>query len=142
MPYAPLQSLIDRYGEGLLIQLTDRAEPPAGAIDAAVVAQAQAAADGVIDAHLQDRYALPLASVPPVIADLAAALVIWRLHRYSPDPKIAADHEAAMRTLVNIAKGTVRLALAGVAVPGTGTAGVRITDRQRPFTEENLKGFV
>jgi phage gp36-like protein len=41
--YATQSDLVERYGESMLIDLTDRAEPAAGAIDSGVVASARAA---------------------------------------------------------------------------------------------------
>lgn len=140
MPYATLDELIDRYGENLLINLTDRAG--SGVVDADVVARALADTDAEIDGYLKLRYTLPLEATPPLIADLALRLAIWKLHVYEPDPKIRADYEDAKRTLKEIAVGTVRLDLAGVEPPGSGGAGVRVTDRERPLSEASLKGFI
>jgi phage gp36-like protein len=142
VPYAPLQALIDRYGATLLADWTDRGAPPTGSFDADVIARAQADADALIDGYLGGRYALPLAETPPLLADLACAVVAWKLNRYEPDPKIRADYDGALRTLADIARGTVRLNLAGIEVPGTGGTGARITDRRRAFTEDNLRGFI
>lgn len=142
MSYATLAQLTDRYGADLLIACTDRTDPPAGAIDAAAVARALADAAAEIDGHLAGRYALPLAEVPPLVTDIALALAIWRLHRFAPDPKIEADWREALRKLAAIARGEIRLTAAGAAPAGPGGTGARLTDRARPFTAENLRGFV
>ena len=142
MPYATLQDLAYRYGTALLVSLTDRAAVPTGAIDAAVVARALADAEATIDGYLAGRYALPLAEVPRLIGDLAQAIAIWKLHLTEPDPKIAKDYEQAQRMLRDIAGGAVKLSLAGVEAASTGGTGARITDRERPLTAENLKGFI
>ncbi|MFN3971247.1 MAG: gp436 family protein [Gemmobacter sp.] len=142
MTYATEAQLIERYGEPMLTAATDRGPVPTGAPDPASLARALASADAVIDGYLAARYALPLAEVPPLLADLAQAIAIWRLHPYATDPKLKEDFESAMRTLRDIADGRVRLALAGAEVPGTGGTGARITDRERPFTEGNMKGFI
>jgi phage gp36-like protein len=125
-----------------LAQQTDRAAPPAGMVDAAVVDRALADTDAMIDGFVAARYRLPLAEVPSLLADLAQAIAIWKLHRYAPDPKIEADYRDARRTLEAIAAGGVRLPVAGIEPAGTGGSGARITDRERPFTEANLKGFI
>ncbi|WPY94679.1 DUF1320 domain-containing protein [Limimaricola variabilis] len=142
MPYTTVQALTDRYGAAMLVALSDRGEAPTGAIDLDVLGRALEDADAVIDGYLAGRYALPLETVPPLIADLARAIAIWKLHRHEPDPKIAEDQRSAMRTLGDIAKGTVRLPVAGLAPQGTGGTGARMTDRERPFTGANLKGFI
>ncbi|PWE29968.1 DUF1320 domain-containing protein [Maritimibacter sp. 55A14] len=142
MPYTDLPSLIDRYGERMLRLLTDRAQPPAGLIDQAVVDRALADADAIIDAALMVRYKLPLASVPALVADLAQAIAIWKLHTATPDQKIEADYKDAQKTLDDLSKGLKRLNVAGVEPASSGSSGAQITDRERPFTAKNLKGFI
>ena len=143
MAYCTLAELTDRYGEGMLVALTDRGETATGAIDADVVERAIADADAQIDGDLATRYALPLAEVPPLVRDIAMALTAWNLHRAAPDPKVEADWREAMRRLRQIAGGTIRLpSAAGVEAAGKAETGARITDRERPPTGANPKGFV
>lgn len=142
MPYATQQQLIDRFGEPILIRLTDRAELATETIDATVVDRALADTDAIIDGYLASRYALPLASTPALVLDLALAIAIYKLHIYRPDEKIEADYKDALSTLTLIAKGVVKLDLAGVEPETTGADGAQVTDRERPFTEDNMKGFI
>lgn len=140
--YTTLQQLTDRFGDRMLIQLTDRADPPDATIDAGVVDRALADTAAVIDGYLAARYVLPLAAVPPLVADLALTIAIYKLHVYMPDPKIEADHREALRQLQQIATGTIRLPLAGIEPVSQGGSGARMTDRERPLTADNLKGFI
>ncbi len=142
MPYVTLSDLIARYGEPLLVTLTDRGELALGNIETGTVDRAIADTDAVIDGYLATRYALPLSASQPLLTDVAAAVAIWKLHVYAPDPKIEADYKAAVATLREISSGTIRLSAAGIAPAGTGTSGALVTDRERPFTAENLKGFI
>lgn len=142
MPYTSLADLNDRYGERLLIDLTDRSETPVGAVVTATVDRALADTDAMIDGFLAGRYVLPLAEVPPLIADLAQMIAIWKLHVYEPNPKIEADYKAAVKSLEGIASGTIRLPVAGVEPAGTGGGGAVVTDRERPMTEDTLKGYI
>ena len=142
MPYATQAQLTKRYGEAMLVAATDRGSVPAGVPDAAVIADALAEADAVIDGYLAGRYALPLAQVPPLLADLAKALTIWKLHPYDAAPKLKDEYDAAMRMLRDIADGRVKLQLSGVETPGTGDTGAQMTDRERPMTAENMTGFI
>lgn len=142
MTYASLQQLIDRFGEQVLLDLTDRASPAVGAIDPAVVDRALADTDAAIDGYLAGRYALPLVDVPPRVVDLALTIAIYKLHPFEPDPKITRDYEQAMKALLAIARGEERLPLAGAEPAATGNSGVVTNDRERPFTEDNLKGFI
>lgn len=141
MTYATLDHLLDRYGSGLLLQLTDRGELATGRIDTDIVERALLDTDAAINARL-GRYQFPLSDVPELLVDLAQSIAIYKLHRFMPDPKIEADYAEAMRTLRDISTGVVTLSIAGAEVPGTAGNGVRITDRERPLTAENLKGFI
>lgn len=140
MTYVTLPQLTDRFGEQMLIALTDRGQVALGVVDSAVVNRALADTDALIDGYLARRYALPLTVAQPMLVDVAGALAIYKLHLYEAPPKIEADFKEAVKTLVAISAGTITLASAGVEAPSTGTTGVQITDRERPFTEENLSG--
>lgn len=142
MTYATQALLVGRFGERLLLQVADRADPPAGAIDAGVVARALADTDAMIDGYLAGRYVLPLEATPPLLVDLAAAIAIYKLHIFAPEQKIADDYKDAVATLSKISTGTVKLPVAGVEPAGAGSAGVVTIDRERDFTPENLKGFI
>ena len=142
MTYATQQQLTDRYSEAALIALTDQGAVARGVVDVDVVARALIDTDAMIDGYLAARYSLPLAEVPPLLSDLAQTIAIWKLHRFEPDPKIAKDYDNALRLLRDIASGAVRLPIAGAEPAATGGTGVRITDRERPMTAENLKGFI
>jgi phage gp36-like protein len=141
MPYCTQQQLIDRYGEKLLRQLTDRATPPAGTVDADVVNRALTDADAAIDGYLLGRYVLPLTTTPALLVDIAQAIAVYKLHGTAVPDKIAEDYKNALATLRLIAAGTVRLAVAGVEPAGNDATGVRTSDRPRDLTPDNLKGF-
>ena len=47
-----------------------------------------------------------------------------------------------LRILLDVGAGAVRLSVAGAEPGVSGGTGVRITDRERPLTEANLKGFI
>ena len=98
--------------------------------------------DALIDGYVARRYALPMATVPPLIKSLALDIAIYKRHVYSPSDKIAEDYKAAIRSLEGISAGSVRLPIAGQETPGSGSSGARVTDRARPMTAANLKGFI
>lgn len=142
MSYATQSDLVERYGTDMLVDLSDRATPPAGSIDAGVVQRALDDSDAMIDGYLLGRYLLPLASTPPALRDLAQAVAIYKLHRDTASDKITADYDAALATLKLIANGTIRLNVAGVEPASSGASGVRVNDRCRDFTPDSLKGFI
>ncbi len=143
MAYTSTPLMIDRVGEGMLIALTDRGEVPLGVIDTVVMTRAMADADAVINGYLAGRYVLPLAGTPALIADIAAAVTLWKLHVTSPEDKIKADYDAAIKTLRDIASGMIRMPdAAGVEPASSGASGVQVVDRERPFTADDMKGFI
>lgn len=142
MPYSTLEQLTDRHGQRALVALTDRDETPTDAIDTDVVDRAIEDADAVIDGYVGRRYQLPLAAVPALITDLSQAIAIWKLHRFEPPGKVKTDYEDAIRTLRDISSGSIVLDVEGEEPEGTEGGGVRITDRERPLTAANLKGFI
>lgn len=142
MTYATLDQLTVRYGERMLRQVTDRSTPPAGSIDADVVDRALADTGAVIDGYLAGRYVLPLASTPPLLADLAQAIAIYKLHPAAPEAKIETDYKDAIAALKQIAAGVITLQAAGIAPESSGAEGVVAIDRERPLTPENLTGFI
>lgn len=142
MTYTTKQDLIDRFGEPMLIDLTDRGEVATGVIDDAVIDEVLADTDALIDGYLAHRYALPLSSPQPLVTYLARDIAIYKLHTYAPDDKIEADYKDALRSLEKIGQGNIRLTAAGVAPQETGGGGARVTDRERPMTGQNLKSFI
>lgn len=142
MTYATIEQLKDRYSERMLIELTDRGEVARLAIDTDIVDRVLEDTDAVIDGYLAARYALPLVDVPPLIRDLAQTIAIYKLHAFGAPDHVAEDHRLALRTLQDIAKGAVRIPAAGAEPSSSGGSGARMTDRERPLTADNLKGFI
>jgi len=140
--YTSLADLIDRHGERQLIGLTDRGDVATDTIDTDVVDAALADTDALINGHLAAKYQLPLSTVDPLIRDLAKAIAIYKLHVYEPNGKIVQDYKDALVTLRDIARGVVQLRADGVAPATTGGGGAQVTDRERPMTEDSLKGFI
>lgn len=142
MPYTSLQQLTNRYGERMLIRLTDRDEVASGVVDTDVIDRALADTDAMIDGFLAARYALPLAETPALVAELAQAIAIYKLHIYTPDEKITADYKDARDALAKLSQGVIRLDLAGREPETSGGSGAQISDRERPFDERTMKGFI
>lgn len=142
MSYASQAQLQERFGEKMLRDLTDRATPPAGAIDSAVINRALADTDAMIDGHLLGRYALPLTATPDLLRDLALTISIYKLHRVVTDEKIRLDYQDAMRTLAAIANGTVRLSIAGAEPEGAAAGEVKSNVPQRPLSGGVMDGFI
>ncbi|WIY25059.1 gp436 family protein [Parasedimentitalea psychrophila] len=142
MAYTTLQQLIDRYGEAMLIGLTDRDDVSTGAVDPETIDQAIASAGAQIDGYVGSRYALPMAEVPPLIAKLARAITCWELHVYAAPDKITEDYKEAVATLKDISRGAVVLDIAGTQPEGNGSSGIQITDRKRPLEASKMGGLI
>ena len=140
--YATVQQMTDRFGANLLVALTDRAAVATGLIDSAIVEKALNDASEVIDGYLASKYVLPLATTPGIVADLCQSIAIYKLHITQPDEKIVRDHQDGLKALRDIADGRLRVPVAGLDPTVTGGSGVQIVDRERPFTEDNMTGFI
>lgn len=141
MTYATQQDLIDRFGQEELVELTDRADPPAGVIDATVVTRALADADALIDGYVAARYDLPLPSTPALLTNLAADIARHKLYKDDPTEAVEAALKAAIALLRDIAAGRARLDIAGAEPATSGAAAPEIAAPERIFTRGKLGGF-
>jgi phage gp36-like protein len=102
-------------GPEKLLQLTDLANANAPTIDAAVVAQAIAEADSVIDSYVGHRFAVPLSPIPPVVRDLSTAWTARVLRRNKYNGQVLQDdidREVVDRKwLEGVAKGVISLGI-------------------------------
>jgi phage gp36-like protein len=103
--YTTPQALIDAFGEAELIELTDRVDPRANAVDAAVAQGACDRAAAEIDAALAGRYSLPLSTIPELLRYLALDLARYYLHEREPSPLVKARFDSARETLRELGSG-------------------------------------
>lgn len=138
MSYATQADMVLALGEDELIQLTDRAEPPVGAIDAIVLARALSAADGEIDSYLAARYRLPLASVPVILRDCATDIARYRLHDRGLPDRVRDTYKDRIAWLRDVAAGKASVGLAPEALTPN-TAGLPVmTSGGRIFAREKV----
>jgi phage gp36-like protein len=109
MPYCAKQDLIDRFGEGELIQLTDRTG--AGVINDTVLNRAINDADGEINGYLASRYDLPLAGTPPVLTLKACDIARYYLYDEAVPDVVKERYASAIRWLELVAVGKITLGL-------------------------------
>lgn len=114
MPYVTQQQLIDRFGEGELIQLTDRAN--AGAINAQVLAQAITDAGAEIDGYIASRYPVPSNPAPAILTLYCGDIVRYRLYDDAATEEVRRRYEDAVKFMRLVADGKVRL---GADAPAT-----------------------
>lgn len=135
--YTSEQHLTDEFGELEMIQLTDRGEPPSGAIDTQVVARAIEKADAEIDGYLAGRYALPLASVPRLLVGVACDLVRFYLYKDVAPDLVVSRYKNAVRLLEAIAAGKVNLGLDAANQAPTGANVVQFPASGKVFGRDS-----
>ena len=109
MSYATKADMVLRFGAQELIQITDRER--IGDIDDSVLDRAIADAEAEINASLQDRYALPLTTVPPLVTRIACQLIRYFLYDNGAPENVSVSATEARAVLKGIAAGTLRLGL-------------------------------
>lgn len=132
MTYAIQQDLVDRFGDQELLQLTDRTN--SGSIDAAVVAKALADADAEIDSYLCVRYALPLASVPEIIARLACDMARYYLYDERATEQVSKRYDNAVKLLKSIASGAASIGVDSANAQPATEGGAQVDANDRVFT--------
>lgn len=144
MTYASQADMETAFGVDELIQLTDRANPPVGAIDTGVLDRALAAADALSNNYLATRYQVPLASAPAVLMEACCDIARYELTR---GPGLRATEEIQKRYdqrvawLRDLAKGTATLGeLADTATPASAglpemTSGGRVFARETDYLD-------
>lgn len=141
MTYASQQDMIDRFGEGELVELTDRATPPTGAIDAAVVAGALADADAAIDGYIAVRYELPLPATPALLVRVACDIARKHLYKDAPLDEVTAAYKTAIALLRDISRGVAELDIAGAEPAADTTAAPATAGPAQVFTKNSMGGF-
>lgn len=141
MAYAVRQDLIDRYGEQPLVQATDRADPPTGLIDDAVLDRAIGDAEAEIDAHLATRYTLPLATVPEVLTRWTCAIAYYLLLGEAAGEQAKKRYEDVMKSLRLVAAGEITLGTDASSQVVATAGGARASAPDRVFSDDSLADY-
>ena len=145
MAYATQQDLEDAAGGAArFLELTDIDDD--GAVDAAPVARAQAAAESWIDSFLSSRYApLPLAAPTPELRAIAAEETLFRLRQKKPGGASQNEleaHKDRVTQLQAYRSGGLRPDLPGVLRSDAGRARIVTSeDAGAIVSRESLKGM-
>jgi phage gp36-like protein len=138
MAYATQQDMQDRYGAPRLVQLTDRADPPAGAIDTVLLARHLDDAAAVIDGYLVGRYLLPLATYPAVLKVHNCTLAYRSLLGDQADEPLLDDCKAILAYLTRVAAGQVNLLPPEVGAERTGEDTVQFSAGTKVMGRDDL----
>lgn len=150
MDFCSLEDLKIRFGELLLVRLTD--DNGLGVIDEAKTAPAVRGIQGEAEGFLRSVYALPLTEVPPELQTAAEDMVLERIYSNKPEretPKDVKDRAAAARSwLEKIKKGLATLSVATLSpAPGSSNengSGFFKTSKKksdRIFSDDKLNSF-
>lgn len=138
--YATQADMVARFSLVELIQLTDR-DHTASEVDADVLERALADADAEVDARLQARYALPLASVPRLLVNIACDITRYRLMDDRATDQVTRRYDDAIKLLDRIAKGQLSLGLDAAATATPVVDGPAYTAAPRVFSRRLLDDY-
>lgn len=142
MSYTTLSQLNQRFTSDELVQLTNTTDPSATEVDDTVLAGAIADIDALIDAKLAAKYALPLASIPLVLANVAADLVRARLYVRSKPDHVVERERAALKLLDQMGEGKLQLGLDAAQQATASTDGPQFTTSGgRTFSPSTLADY-
>lgn len=161
MPYLATADLLTRFGAEEIAQLADRGTPrlvtadllaaaaagadmtgwsPADveAVDkaVAVVGQALEDAQSAVDGYLAGRYAMPLASVPPIVKRLACDMARYYLYDDNAPEAVQKRYDAAIAFFRDVSSGKASLDIAAAAQASTPGGTVQIVTSERVFSRE------
>ncbi len=142
MAYCTQAELVERFGTNFLIELSDRGDTPAVAIDSDLITRAISDADAMIDGYLKPIYSLPLVSTPNQITDLSLSIAIYKAHGNVVSDKIKEDYKTALMQLKDIGMGRIKLDVAGVEPEGSGSSEVITNEKDQVMSADTLKGFI
>ena len=144
MSYASVQTMINRYPNRDLVQLTNE-DPAATTVNAAPITLALADASAEIDGYIEARFALPLSDAPAVLNRLATDIAMYRLQTLRPlhDLQDARQrYEDAVAMLEKVASGALTLGIAADGQePQVAGAVETVQGPDRVFNRGNLKGY-
>lgn len=136
--YLTAEDMRARYGEDVLVQITD-----ADAWDAVAIARVNAAiadAGTIVDGYVSKYYQSSTSqAVPPLLARLTRDIAFADLQR-SPTDEAKDRRTDAMRMLEQISRGLVKLD-EGRGDLAAREGAVVVPDRPRTFSRDNLDGF-
>lgn len=133
MNYASQADMEQRFGVQALLVAGDRDGD--GVVDADLVARALSDASAEIDSYLSGRYALPLATVPPLLARVCCDMAFYFM---SSDSATQTEEkrqrlEDARALLKLVSEGKVRLGLAAAAEAAAAPGPMLVTPGRADF---------
>lgn len=145
--YCNINDLLTRVDKKVLINLTNDSAPYTEINEDVINENIEIATD-LVNASLRNRYALPLKSVPKILVQISADIVIYRLYSRRPQdvPKnYQQNYEYALNILKDIQNGTKILDLSTSSIAeSTIKASMYLFNKDasdRRFSAETMRGF-
>jgi phage gp36-like protein len=141
MTYASKDDLIAWVRDpGELIQLTDIADPPTGAIVDSLVNAALARADNLVNSYIAGLN-LDLSVVPSVLKDKACAIARYQLWSDHASERVRQDYADAIAFLKDVQAGRASLgdSAGGSQVPSGGSP--KFSSADPVFSRRKMGGF-
>ena len=109
--YATVKAMKLKFGETILIRLTDTERPYQGVINMEKLNSAMNEANSEIDAYVGSRYPLPLQVIPPFLTEIGCNLARYYAVTgdLSENDPIKNRYESSIKTLTKISKGELTL---------------------------------
>ena len=109
--YATVKAMKLKFGETILIRLTDTERPYQGVINMEKLNSAMQEANSEIDAYVGSRYPLPLQVIPPFLTEIGCNLARYYAVTgdLSENDPIKNRYESSIKTLTKISKGELTL---------------------------------
>lgn len=137
--YATFEDMKARFSEADLIQLADVAAiGDAQPYVDQKLAKAGAIVDGYVSAFYGDRSNLP---VPPLLVECACDIAFHAMFRREATEKATKDRDAAISTLRDVAKGTIKIDGGDINAQPSRPGAVLFQGNDRVFGRGNMDGF-
>lgn len=109
--YATVKAMKLKFGETILIRLTDTERPYQGVINMEKLNSAMQEANSEIDAYVGSRYPLPLQVIPPFLTEIGCNLARYYAVTgdLSENDPIKNRYESSIKTLTKISKRELTL---------------------------------
>lgn len=148
MMYCDLSDLLTRVDKKVLINLTNDTAPYTEINEDIINENIEIATD-LVNASLRNKYALPLQSVPKILVQISADIVIYRLYSRRPQdvPKnYQQNYEYALNILKDIQNGSkvLELTTSSDVKETTIRTSMYLTskdDSDRRFSSKTMRGF-
>lgn len=146
--YCDINDLLTRVDKKVLINLTNDTAPYTEINEDVINENIELATD-LVNASLRNKYALPLKSVPKILVQISADIVIYRLYSRRPQdvPKnYLQNYEFALSILKEIQSGSkvLELATSSDATETTIRTSMYLVnkdDSDRRFSPKTMRGF-